>query len=348
VAALRAFKHGVRLSTLRTAVAEVVARRFEGRAFLDKAWRDRALSARIQADMFCELLRTRRPQFAAILMNQVDKTSHLYWKFLDPEGFPDVTEEDRTKFQGSIDELYETMDGNLKKILELVPEDANIVVVSDHGFRAARRKTAGQFCRVRTGPLSAVLGLEGEVLGTNLDRKAYLRPTTESFGEREATLERIGSALRAAHLSGETRPFFEVVREGDAIRLEIADRDAIPERSRLVIDGTDRAVEELIAMRIEARFSGEHHPDGIFLLSGPAATGAVRSDSLHVLDVAPTVAAIMGLPFSRNWTGSPAMADFDADGVEYADYPAPSESAPLPENVDEALKEKLRSMGYLE
>jgi hypothetical protein len=278
----------------------------------------------------------------------VDKTSHLYWKFLDPEGFPDVTEEDRRKFQGAIDDLYETMDGNLKKILDLTPDDANIVIVSDHGFRAARRKTAGQFCRVRTERLGAALGFEDEVLGTNVDRKAYLRPTAESFDQREAALERMVSTLRGAHLAGETRPFFDVVREGDALRLEIADRDAIPERSRLVLDDADHAVEELIAMRIEARFSGEHHPDGIFLLCGPAAAGAIRSDSLHVLDVAPTVAAIMGLPFSRDWTGSPAMADFRLEGVRYADYPAPAESAPVPDNVDESLKEKLRSMGYLE
>lgn len=348
VAALRAFKHGARLSTLRGAFMEVTGRRFEQREFLEQAWRDRSISADLQGDVFCELIRTRRPEFAAVLMNQVDKVSHLYWKFLEPEGFPDVTDEDRERFSDAIDRLYETADANLGKVLELVPENANIVIVSDHGFQAARRKMAAQFCRIRTENLTAALGYAETVFGTNVDRKVYLRPTTESFDEREATLEQLSSALRGAHLSGETTPFFVLQREGDSIRLEIADRDAIPERARLVLDYADYAVEQLIAIRAEARFSGEHHPDGIFLLAGPAAATAIRSDSLHVLDVAPTIAALMDLPFSTNWTGSPATLGFSTDSVKYADYPAPSDAAPVPEDMDEVLKEKLRSMGYLE
>jgi len=347
-AALGAFKHGVRLSTLRGAFLEVTARRFEQREFLEQAWRDRSISADLQGDVFCELIRTRRPEFAAILMNQVDKVSHLYWKFLEPEGFPDVTDEDREKFSEAIDYLYEAVDANLGEVLKLVPENANIVIVSDHGFRAARRKMMGKFCRIRTENLTTALECTETVFGTNVDRKVYLRPTTEVFDEREATLERLTAALRGARLSGETTPFFELQREGNSIRLEITDRDAVPESARLVLDGVSYAVEELIKMRPQARFSGEHHPDGIFLLAGPAAASAVHSDSLHVMDVAPTIAALMDLPFSTDWTGSPAALGFSMDDVEYADYPAPSEETPVPEDMNEALKEQLRSMGYLE
>ena len=315
VAALRAFKHGARLSTLREGLTEVVTRRFAAREFLDQAWRDRCISANLQGDIFCELIRTRRPEFAAILMNQVDKVSHLYWKFLEPEGFPDVTDEDRERFSEAIDFLYEAVDTNLGKILALVPEDANIVIVSDHGFRAARRKTAGQFCRIRTENLIAALGYTETVFGTNVDRKVYLRPTSDSFSEREATLERLTSILRGAHLSSDARPFFKLQREGDSIRLEIADRDAIAEQALLVLDNCDYAVEELIRVREEARFSGEHHPDGVFLLAGPAAPSAVRSDSLNVVDVAPTIAALLNLPFSTDWTGSPAVQGLSTDSV---------------------------------
>jgi hypothetical protein len=56
----------------------------------------------------------------------------------------------------------------------------------------------------------------------------------------------------------------------------------------------------------------------------------------------------MDLPFSTNWTGSPTTLGFSTDSVEYADYPAPSDAAPVPEDMDEVLTEKLRSMAYLE
>ena len=67
-----------------------------------------------------------------------------------------------------------------------------------------------------------------------------------------------------------------------------------------------------------------------------------------MVDVATTIAALMDLPFSTDWTGNPAVRGFSTGSVEYADYPAPSEAAPAPQNMNETLKEQLRLMGHLE
>ncbi len=348
VAALKAFRNGVRLSTLRRAVTGVVARKLSPRAPLEEAWRNRQLSAALETDVFCELLRTRRPEFAAILLNQVDKVSHLYWKYMEPEGFEHVSADDQARYSGVIDELYVEIDACLAKILDVAPLDAEIVVVSDHGFRPALRRTAGRFCRIRTENLIKVLGMESDVFGTNVDRVVHLRPTAESEPLREAALNRLEARLADAHLSDESVPFFTVTRDGPSLCLEIKDRNELPPDARLVIGSDARPVAELVAMRIEARFSGEHHPDGVFILAGPSSDRATVGDSLHVLDVAPTVAALLDLPSAPNWTGRPAIGNLSPEALAVAVYPAPSASVPANTTMDEALKEKLRAMGYLE
>lgn len=348
-AALRAFRNGVRLSTLRRAVTDVVARRLSPGEPLERAWRDRQMSAALETDVFCELLRTRRPEFAAVLLNQVDKVSHLYWKYMEPEGFEHVPVEDQARYSGVIDELYVEMDACLGRILDATPSNAEIVLVSDHGFRPALRKTAGQFCRIRTQSLIKVLGMEDDVFGTNVDRVVHLRPTAESEPVREATLNRLDARLADAHLSGESAPFFTVTRDGPSLCIEIKDRNELQPGARLIIGNDARPVVELVAMRAEARFSGEHHPDGIFILAGPSSDRMTAGDSLHVLDVAPTVAALLGLPSAPNWVGRPAVGDLSPEALEVAVYPLPSAAAaPTNDVMDEALEEKLRAMGYLE
>jgi len=66
------------------------------------------------------------------------------------------------------------------------------------------------------------------------------------------------------------------------------------------------------------------------------------------LDVAPTIAALLGLPVSPSWTGRPALEGLSLDRVEIAEYPPPSAPAEAPVHIDEALKEKLRAIGYLD
>ncbi len=103
---LSAFRYGVRISTLRRALMDIAGRRFEKRTPLDQAWRSRTLSAALQGDIFAGLVRSRRPEFAAILFSQVDKTSHLYWKFYEPEAFPEVKAVEGERYGLAIRQLY--------------------------------------------------------------------------------------------------------------------------------------------------------------------------------------------------------------------------------------------------
>ncbi len=348
-AGLQAFRFGVSLSTLRQAVFERVGSRFPGRNETDMGWRNRRLSARLQGDIFAELLRTRGSEFAAVLFNQVDAVSHRYWKYMQPEFFPEVTTEDSARYGEAIHATYEVIDHALGRILDNCPDDVDVILVSDHGFRPALRKVADRNMRIRTEHLVAILGLEGEIFGTNVDRKVYLHPTVGSDAERQALLDEIAGTLVEIHLVGETEPVFDVEMSDLTLCVRIASRPSLPDDARLQIGDAVHDFEDVINASQEWHFSGEHHPDGVYILSGPAAVRASGVDSLNVIDVAPTVAALLGLPVSLFWSGRPALTDFTLTDQGLAEYPLPmSDVSNADIEVTEELKRKLRALGYLD
>jgi hypothetical protein len=339
----------VRLSTLRKGLLVLTRGSGGGTLDLESVRTRRQMSAAIQSDMFCELLRSRRPEFGVVMFNQVDKVSHLYWKYREPDAFPDVTPEEARRLGSSIELLYEEADRCVGKILEVVPEDANVVIVSDHGFRPAVRKIMGNFCRIRAEALIQALDAEEVVLGTNLDEKVYVEIISGTEKEQENTLRRLEAVLRDAHIEGESTGVFTVACQGNVLELEIAPRNEVPEVASIILDGREHGFDTLIAARPEARFSGEHAPDGVYLLAGPMAAFAANTDSLNVLDVAPTVAAILGLPMSTLWTGRPALREEAPVQLVYGEYLPPAVvSSAQRSGPDETLKEELRSLGYIE
>ncbi len=348
-ATVSALRNGVRLSSLRMAAQDRFARTLLHRSGLDENWHARHVYCAMQGDIFAELLRTRQPEFATVLLTQVDKVSHLYWKYLYPEGFPEVTAADIERRGMAVDAIYEQIDRNLAKALQVTPPEANFIIVSDHGFRPATKQAAGRHCRIRTERLLETLGMHDTVFGSNVDHIVFLRPMADTASERERMLDRLYAILGQAHIAGEDAPLFAVTRETDALRFTIAPRVALPESARVVLDGAHHPFDALVRARVNAYYSGAHHPDGIYIFSGPSANRAVRTDSLHVLNVAPTVAALLEMPISPLWTEPPAVTGVSLATATVAEYPLPN----APESgssriIDESLREKLRSIGYLQ
>lgn len=346
--AISAWRHGIRLSTLRSAAWEAARRILGHRSSRDRVWMNRKVSTALEADLLTELIRTRRPEFVAALFTQVDATCHRYWKYLEPESFADVTPADQERYGGVIDAVYREMDRSIGKILGVLPAETNILVVSDHGFQAASEKVANWFCRIRTLRLLTVLDVSDRVSGTNVDLDVYLRPTVRSVAEREELLARLATTLRAARLVGDEEPLFTVERDAETLYLALMPKLFVPDDPRILLNGREYPYQELIRARPQAFWSGKHHPDGVYLLAGPAAERARRADSLHVVDVAPTLAALLDLPVCPRWPGRPALTDLSLDNVRLADYARPDMPEAESQGMSDDLREKLRSLGYLE
>jgi len=101
----------------------------------------------------------------------------------------------------------------------------------------------------------------------------------------------------------------------------------------------------------------QHGLDGIVVLNGPGVRAGSKIDGATVFDIAPTMLALAGLPVSREMQGrvlTEALEEslLSARPVDYVDSYAgirgPGDAAPIESPVDDEVKERLRSLGYIE
>ena len=100
-----------------------------------------------------------------------------------------------------------------------------------------------------------------------------------------------------------------------------------------------------------------HREDGVLFVSGPGIERGGSLEGASVLDIAPTVLALSGLPVPRDMDGRPLTeittgAFRDEYPVVYVDtYETSGErsgdESPIESPVDDEIKEMLRSLGYI-
>lgn len=66
-----------------------------------------------------------------------DRVQHIMFRYLDPE-HPLYDEEEAARWGGSVLDAYKTMDSIVGQVMEEMPEDTILMVVSDHGFATWR------------------------------------------------------------------------------------------------------------------------------------------------------------------------------------------------------------------
>lgn len=106
------------------------------------------------------------------------------------------------------------------------------------------------------------------------------------------------------------------------------------------------------------RLAHEHGPDGILILSGPAFRAGAHLERTPVLvDVAPTVLALLGLPLAETLAGAPVLEAFAPESraarppaavASYGAYAPPTGPAlETPDDLQDEVMEKLRALGYV-
>lgn len=95
-----------------------------------------------------------------------------------------------------------------------------------------------------------------------------------------------------------------------------------------------------------------HRRDGILVVSGPGVTAGADLGEVSMLDVAPTLLALLGLPLARDLPGRVMAAAFpEIDlGQSWVDSygDGRSQLPPLPSPGAEDYEERLRALGYIE
>lgn len=93
------------------------------------------LRDRIYGDIMVATAGLSKPTLGAVYYRGVDFVQHFFWRYADPAPFGDVSQDERDRFGDVIANYYVYQDGLLARLLAAIGSDANVILVSDHGFR---------------------------------------------------------------------------------------------------------------------------------------------------------------------------------------------------------------------
>ncbi|RIK56267.1 hypothetical protein DCC62_30570, partial [candidate division KSB1 bacterium] len=316
---------GVRPSSFADAALTLVRTRAQ-RDYLEKFYHMRRIGFEAYADVFVRQVQHFQTQLSMYVFTLVDSTSHNYWKFMEPEtSASSVEPREIQKHRSKIYQAYEAVDRMIGRTLRrlevslparLEEGNTNVIIVSDHGFQSVP-----------------------EAQGRPPDRTVRILP--------EALVELLhweAAAVRTFNIRGAT--FFRH-RQEDSFQIEKMRSDlsairVVNPSAPLIVAGDIGAI------------SGDHHPEGVFIAAGPGIRRGYALQNASVLDVTPTLLALMDLPIGQDMDGRVLTEIFKPDFLsaspirhidtwEEPNWSYEEDNA----SADEALKENLRSLGYL-
>jgi hypothetical protein len=275
---------------------------------------------------------------------------------MEPEHFQNVPEELIGRYGETIEEHYKMIDRLLGEILRSLDEDAYVLILSDHGFKAAA--SLKHFpCKPR-GEILDYLDLPPgliEVGNYKFDRLFMgVRKTENALEIARDLKERLSRVV----LQGEKEPLLDVQgvdREVDryAAVYMVKSREGVeflPHQKVVTPAGICEFEDVFIHM---PAVSGDHDiEDSIFLLKGPGVRKGYRAEGLSVLDVHPLVLYLFGVEVPRDVDGTLRMDLFDGESIQNPQYTASygdrqvrkEKEVPLPEDV----LQRMKALGYIE
>ncbi|MCP3957211.1 MAG: hypothetical protein GY719_05105 [bacterium] len=244
-----------------------------------------------------------RLDFLALFDATVDRVEHRYWRDYRPGDFDsEVWPADTATGPGPgtlVEDVYRHLDRRLGELLQIVGDDALVIVVSDHGQRAARTPRvrlrldrvleALDYCRLEDGPGDRVDHAASRAytlvetpwtpeLRVNLNLRGR---EPHGIVERGGALEladRLVTDLRKVRFTDGSKLFGRVRRLRDPARESRGDADvqvALSRRARTAAgDGPEvvaagRVYRLSRFQRVDASISGDHDHQGVFFAHGP-------------------------------------------------------------------------------
>jgi len=307
----------------------------------------------------------------------IDGVSHPYWGYWDAGAFPNLSPEDIESKRHIIPTNYEVVDEFVGEVLASMPEDANLFLLSDHGFHSTKRMIVNVRCY--TDQLLEAMGYavldedqdaipaQSKVIRWHSAPKWYRQAVrfmvegrddggTVKPEEVEALKQRLKEELKPIVYS--TGGFAFRLQEPSEKEAEVG-ADAIiqvlkgdPTRV-LIIDG--REVEGPIGPI--TRNTGNHHPvapPGVFIAYGPDIDRSSGIQSFRVEDLTPTVLFGLGLPVAEDFDGEAVEAIFNAEFREshpkqtISSYGSHATGPVMASAADKQMIEELQALGYID
>ncbi len=329
------------------------------------------------------LLEEDKPDLFALMLDGTDKIQHQAWHVLDPELWTGGATDDARAVRRLVLDYFRGLDGYLKALHEAAGPDAHMIIVSDHGFagaekvvrinlyleqlghltwrpsdgsEAAKRRDLANFANLdwtQTQAFCPTPSSNGIVIRQKSEKCPNGVPPSEYEAFRDKLIEDL---LKMEDPSTGEKVIAEVLKREDAfpgaamenapdLTLILSDHGFVSVRNR-----TPAVVKRPTPL-------GTHHPDGIFIMTGPGVQNVRDADRMSIVDTTAIVAHSMGLAIPSDFEGKVPDTLYSADWT--ADHPirigettqAGKKAEPQEEASDEQKEEvlaQLRLLGYLE
>lgn len=333
------------------------------------------------------LLTEDRPDLFALMLDGTDKIQHQAWHVLDPALWSGEAPAARREVRRLVVDYFRQLDGYLRALHEAAGPDCHMIIVSDHGFagsekvvrvnkyleslgylsfrpndgsEAARRRDLSNFANLdwqNTRAFCPTPSSNGIVIRQRSDKNPGGVDPADYDGFRERL---IGDLLAMTDPETGEKVIADVMKREDAfpgtamenapdLTLVLADHGFVSVRDR-----APHVVTRPVPI-------GTHHPDGIFVMTGPGVAN-VQGAGMSIADTAAIAAHSLGLDIPEDFEGRVPADLYSGDWL--ADHPvrtggktrsgddatkpqAAADQEPSEEQREEMLAQ-LRLLGYLE
>jgi len=299
-----------------------------------------------------DLMKERPWDLFWVVFTVTDRVQHFYWKFMD-ENHPDYDPAAPQRLKDAIFDMWKTVDESVGRILEAMPPDATVILMSDHGFgpiyKEVRLHNLVRGRDLEGPPICYTDGAIAQLIYIDLEgRLPYGVVPREEYEETRDKIKRMLLELRdpetgegAVDTVYKREEIFSgryVSKAADLVAVEkpfyYMQGDTVPGRDALG--------------KVSTSFSAFHRPNGIVAVSGAGVRAGKLAESHSILDVTPTILYLLGEPVRRYMDGEVMEAVFDRDFLSSHPVRYSEEGAEIEETeyTDEEL-EKLKAVPYL-
>ncbi|SMX34726.1 alkaline phosphatase family protein [Actibacterium lipolyticum] len=338
-------------------------------------------------EILITLMEEEPSELTAVLFDGVDRIQHLCYHLIDRATRDQYDTPDAIKTRELALQYYRDVDGYVAKMIEKAGPQAQTFIVSDHGFtRSGARIFYANTWLEKNGWLDWVEGTpmddqgrvaldENTEASTLIDwtsSKAYalssssnaifIRQAKEPGApgvqpeDYEAFRDNMIKELLALKDPATGKPVvMHVFKREDAFPGTYSDR--APDLTLMLHDysflSVLRADEALKDRQVPY---ATHHPDGIFVATGPGIDMGKRLDPLYIADVAPTALYSLGLAVPRDMEGKVSESTFSGEHREehklkfvdvIEEAGGNKDTSTLDAEAQAQIKERLKSLGYL-
>jgi predicted AlkP superfamily phosphohydrolase/phosphomutase len=249
--------------------------------------------------MFLRLWRRFDPRLAIFNSFEVDTISHRFWRYHEPEKFEQPPSAPAPALRRAVKDAYAHLDRVIGVLLERLPPDGVVAVVSEHGMAA--ESPSGEVGRWRymidAERLKAIARLDAGIVGVPIARWVVFRredqgPLDHGIGDklRSLVVAETGLPLFRTHHHGEDeiivkldldRAHYGSLQDIGTLHVKTPTADIVPIGDLLQRAGPTR--------------SAMHRKEGVILVKGPGIRSDFQVHGAVVTDVMPTLLRACGL-----------------------------------------------------